>query len=141
DGGGIIEAEIHLTKRPKPFRQTEPPLLARGIRCRLVGGGKLDPCIAEANRPDNDDGNCNQADEIIFSVAVHYGAPIEISVEEAHHAPVESTRLFLGFGRALQPEMDDPHPFNPQAKAMKSLFFLCGSLPQRKEYKTDACRR
>ncbi|TCQ95026.1 hypothetical protein EDF70_1313, partial [Neorhizobium sp. JUb45] len=26
DGGGIIEAEIHLTKRPKLFRQTEPPL-------------------------------------------------------------------------------------------------------------------
>ncbi|MFA7416863.1 MAG: hypothetical protein WC048_20565, partial [Rhizobium sp.] len=27
DGGGIIEAEIHLAKRPKLFRQTEPPLL------------------------------------------------------------------------------------------------------------------
>ncbi|WP_284215193.1 MULTISPECIES: ATP-binding protein, partial [Alphaproteobacteria] len=26
DGGGIIEAEIHLAKRPKLFRQTEPPL-------------------------------------------------------------------------------------------------------------------
>ncbi|WP_210240053.1 hypothetical protein, partial [Brucella gallinifaecis] len=26
DGGGIIAAEIHLTKRPKLFRQTEPPL-------------------------------------------------------------------------------------------------------------------
>ncbi|MDH7804563.1 hypothetical protein P3T31_004631 [Rhizobium sp. AN70] len=25
DGGGIIEAEIHLAKRPKLFRQTEPP--------------------------------------------------------------------------------------------------------------------
>ncbi|WP_168927619.1 multidrug effflux MFS transporter, partial [Brucella gallinifaecis] len=25
-GGGIIAAEIHLTKRPKLFRQTEPPL-------------------------------------------------------------------------------------------------------------------
>lgn len=32
-------------------------------------------------------------------------------------------------------------PFNPQAKAMKSLFFLFGSLPQRQEYKTDARRR
>ncbi|MES4993917.1 hypothetical protein ABVB70_26885, partial [Agrobacterium radiobacter] len=28
DGGSIIEAEIHLTKRPKLFRQTEPPLRA-----------------------------------------------------------------------------------------------------------------
>ncbi|WP_210171782.1 hypothetical protein, partial [Rhizobium sp. Root1203] len=27
DGGGIIEAEIHLAKRPKLFRQTEPPLI------------------------------------------------------------------------------------------------------------------
>ncbi|WP_205928130.1 hypothetical protein, partial [Rhizobium leguminosarum] len=26
DGGGIIEAEIHLAKRPKLFRQTEPAL-------------------------------------------------------------------------------------------------------------------
>ncbi|MBB4145961.1 hypothetical protein GGQ72_004529, partial [Rhizobium rhizoryzae] len=26
NGGGIIEAEIHLAKRPKLFRQTEPPL-------------------------------------------------------------------------------------------------------------------
>jgi hypothetical protein len=26
EGGGIIEAEIHLTKRPKLFRQTEPAL-------------------------------------------------------------------------------------------------------------------
>ncbi|WP_205928988.1 hypothetical protein, partial [Rhizobium leguminosarum] len=29
DGGGIIEAEIHLAKRPKLFRQTEPALRAR----------------------------------------------------------------------------------------------------------------
>ncbi|WP_205920317.1 hypothetical protein, partial [Rhizobium leguminosarum] len=27
DGGGIIEAEIHLAKRPKLFRQTEPALI------------------------------------------------------------------------------------------------------------------
>ncbi|WP_210214685.1 hypothetical protein, partial [Sinorhizobium medicae] len=26
DGGSIIEAEIHLAKRPKLFRQTEPAL-------------------------------------------------------------------------------------------------------------------
>jgi transposase InsO family protein len=26
DGGGRIEAEIHLAQRPKQFRQTEPPL-------------------------------------------------------------------------------------------------------------------
>jgi hypothetical protein len=30
DGGGIIEAEIHLAKRPKLFRQTEPALSATG---------------------------------------------------------------------------------------------------------------
>ena len=30
DGGGIIEAEIHLAKRPKLFRQTEPPLETAG---------------------------------------------------------------------------------------------------------------
>ncbi|RAS02512.1 putative transposase [Ensifer adhaerens] len=29
NGGGIIEAEIHLAKRPKLFRQTEPPLSAQ----------------------------------------------------------------------------------------------------------------
>ncbi|CVI25204.1 hypothetical protein AGR4A_pAt30019 [Agrobacterium tumefaciens str. B6] len=28
DGGGISKAEIHLEKRPKLFRQTEPPLTA-----------------------------------------------------------------------------------------------------------------
>ncbi|WP_210240059.1 response regulator, partial [Brucella gallinifaecis] len=30
-GGGIIAAEIHLTKRPKLFRQTEPPLTSEII--------------------------------------------------------------------------------------------------------------
>ncbi|MFD1199934.1 hypothetical protein ACFQ3K_16695, partial [Brucella gallinifaecis] len=38
DGGGIIAAEIHLTKRPKLFRQTEPPLCdklyGRSLRLR-----------------------------------------------------------------------------------------------------------
>ncbi|WP_210214688.1 hypothetical protein, partial [Sinorhizobium medicae] len=29
DGGSIIEAEIHLAKRPKLFRQTEPALYGR----------------------------------------------------------------------------------------------------------------
>ncbi|WP_210214406.1 hypothetical protein, partial [Sinorhizobium medicae] len=28
DGGSIIEAEIHLAKRPKLFRQTEPALIS-----------------------------------------------------------------------------------------------------------------
>ncbi|MBW8299958.1 MAG: hypothetical protein K0M60_10180 [Hydrogenophaga sp.] len=31
EGGGIIEAEIHLAKRPKLFRQTEPALTAPSI--------------------------------------------------------------------------------------------------------------
>ncbi len=29
DGGSIVEAEIHLEKRPKLFKQTEPPLAAQ----------------------------------------------------------------------------------------------------------------
>ncbi|MGO7237544.1 hypothetical protein ACCS73_34205, partial [Rhizobium brockwellii] len=41
-GGSIIEAEIHLAKRPKLFRQTEPPLtgpfLVRVFRCIFQAG-------------------------------------------------------------------------------------------------------
>ncbi len=39
DGGGIIEAEIHLAKSPKLFRQTEPPL--RPVRKRKLIDGML----------------------------------------------------------------------------------------------------
>ncbi|MGO7079335.1 hypothetical protein ACCT03_37025, partial [Rhizobium johnstonii] len=37
DGGGIIEAEIHLAKRPKLFRQTEPALSQRSIEKSFTG--------------------------------------------------------------------------------------------------------
>ena len=36
DGGGTIEAEIHLTRRPKLFKQTEPTLLVLGGNSRQV---------------------------------------------------------------------------------------------------------
>lgn len=33
----MIEAEIHLAKRPKLFRQTEPPLLQSALRLSAIG--------------------------------------------------------------------------------------------------------
>ncbi|MDX0765470.1 hypothetical protein GOD36_24995, partial [Sinorhizobium medicae] len=37
DGGSIIEAEIHLAKRPKLFRQTEPALNRFAICSQVFG--------------------------------------------------------------------------------------------------------
>ncbi|WP_210214367.1 hypothetical protein, partial [Sinorhizobium meliloti] len=40
DGGSIIKAEIHLAKRPKLFRQTEPALSMIGGRSVSVAAAR-----------------------------------------------------------------------------------------------------